>query len=351
MIDLQPFEPPQSFRDLTVFPLVCSMNLALPYDLLSEAMEEGTLTIEEIGSGSVPELMAGNEGDTDVLVLDGEQVIGMKQNRTMSRTVLLPGKTRTKIPVSCMERGRWSRGERNSRSGPQHSPLSVRREARDLEARHAREGRSADPGSLSAAQSAVWSQIDHLAADLDATSETAALDEVYRRRRVDLDEAEASFPPVEGQVGLLAFLGDRPLGLDVIGGQALYGRLHRRFIRGYLLDALRGRGAAAETRRGADERGGVDASRAPAPTPDAALQFLGEVREATRDEAPTVGRGTYRVLTGAVVGGELLDGERLPHLSAFPARGGRGGGKGTSGGRSAGNPIPGPSRRRGRGNR
>jgi hypothetical protein len=38
-----------------------------------------------------------------------------------------------------------------------------------------------------------------------------------------------------------------------------------------------------------------------------------------------VGRGTYRVLSGPVVGGELTDGtgdvrdgERLVHLSAFP---------------------------------
>jgi hypothetical protein len=32
-----------------------------------------------------------------------------------------------------------------------------------------------------------------------------------------------------------------------------------------------------------------------------------------------VGKGTYAVLAGAVIGGELLDGDAVAHLSAFPA--------------------------------
>lgn len=49
---------------------------------------------------------------------------------------------------------------------------------------------------------------------------------------------------------------------------------------------------------------------------------------AKRIETTSVGRGTYRVLSDEVVGGELTDGkgdpgdgERLVHLSAFPEGG------------------------------
>ena len=103
----------------------------------------------------------------------------------------------------------------------------------------------------------------------------------------------------------LAFIGARPLGLDAIGGRALYARLHDRLLRGYLMDGL----------------AGPEPASAP-PEPDflqaAAEAFLDDARSARRAEAPTVGRGTYRVLAGPVVGGELVDGDRLAHLSAFP---------------------------------
>src|SRR5690606_40102059 len=68
------------------------------------------------------------------------------------------------------------------------------------------------------------------------------------------------FPLVPGQVGLLAFEGAAPLGMDVIGGRALYTRVHARLLRGYVLDALDARAPA--------RRPGVTDST-PAPPDDA----------------------------------------------------------------------------------
>jgi hypothetical protein len=50
--------------------------------------------------------------------------------------------------------------------------------------------------------------------------------------------------------------------------------------------------------------------------------------------SPSVGAGEYAVLSGRVVGGELLEGERVVHVSAFPL------------GEGGGGPIAAPSRRR-----
>jgi hypothetical protein len=76
---------PRSFRGLTVFPLISEPRSPLPYDLLLDAIGEGSLKIREIGSGSVPNLLAQNFGTTDVLILDGEQLIGARQNRITNR--------------------------------------------------------------------------------------------------------------------------------------------------------------------------------------------------------------------------------------------------------------------------
>ena len=123
--------------------------------------------------------------------------------------------------------------------------------------------------------------------------------------------------------------------LDVVAGvedgpprcpTSCYGRLHRRLLRGVLMDGL--------------DRGAVGRGDAPpysftelgeAPMDDvapekAARRFLGLIGTALRTAAPTVGLGSYRVLTGGVVGGELVHEGRLAHLSAFPGRRGADGG-------------------------
>jgi hypothetical protein len=258
-------------------------------------------------------------------VMDGEQLIGARQNRMTNRSILLPAHDKVRIPVSCMEQGRWHFDSEEFVPTPSSSPARVRRQAREVEADRAAEGAPVPQEALADAQGRVWGAIAEHASFLGTVSETGALDHLYDTHAADLDRWAREFPPVEGQVGLLAFLGDRPLGMDVIGGTNLYRRLHSRLLRGYVMDALGSR------RRGAS------------PPALEAQRFLDRLQAVRRVPSPTVGRGEYRVLTGEAIGGELLDGPRLVHLSAFPRAGGD-----PERPREApiGDPIPSPRQRR-----
>src|SRR5690606_21434131 len=309
MLDLK-LAAPQRHDLLTLFPLVAVGEPELPYALLEDALAAGTVRITEVGEGTVPALLASNAGDADVLVLDGEQLVGARQNRMTNRSILLPARSETRIPVSCMEQGRWRFESDAMRHAPQHSPSKVRRKARDIEAEYAATGLVAPASSLANAQAAVWDEIAEFRDALGVRAPTGALNDVYDATRGGLEAAAASFPLVPGRVGLRAFEGATPLGMDVIGGRGLYARVHARLLRGYVLDAL---DARARARR----RGVTDP--APPPPDDAdALRFLARVRAAGRAEAPTVGRGVYRVLSGEAIGAELEADGAPVHLSAFP---------------------------------
>ena len=314
---------PQAHETLTVFPLVANAPPELPLLLMSDALAAGVLKITEIGSGTVPELLATNTGAEAVLVLDGEQLIGAKQNRTTNRSMILPALRETRIPVSCMEHGRWRFDSDHFQPSPQNSPSSVRRKARDLESAYARRGMAAPAEMLSEAQGAVWHEIADYGRKLGVSSATGALDALYAGRQQDVTEWLRRFPPIDDQVGLLAFVGARPIGMDVIGAAGLYARLHERILRGYVMDALAAGGSATPVK------------------PDQAQRYLDQVKAARRVEAPTAGEGVYLVLDGDVVGGELSWNDRLVHLSAFPARR-----PGTPQGQPYDSPIPPPSRRR-----
>jgi len=101
---------PTSFRNLTLFPLLRpGADGAEPDYLLAEdAMAQGLAQITELADGgSVPELQLENHSPHAVLLLDGEELLGAKQNRVLNLTILAPPNKVTIIPVSCVEAGRW----------------------------------------------------------------------------------------------------------------------------------------------------------------------------------------------------------------------------------------------------
>src|ERR1700683_5162200 len=101
---------PTHFVGLTIFPLFRNGTApAKPeYTLLEEAIGRGTARVTELGAGgSVPELRFENLGEKPVLLLDGEQLVGGKQNRALNLTILAPARQVIVIPVSCVEAGRW----------------------------------------------------------------------------------------------------------------------------------------------------------------------------------------------------------------------------------------------------
>ena len=105
----------------------------LDYLLGQEALASSQLTITEIGEhGSVPELLAVNTSQQMVLLLDGEELVGAKQNRILNTSVLLPTNSKTKIPVSCVEQGRWRHVSHEFAPGS-YSPAKLRaRKSRDV---------------------------------------------------------------------------------------------------------------------------------------------------------------------------------------------------------------------------
>ena len=102
---------------------------ALEYVLAAKAMADKTLVVEEVSrEGSVPTLLVTNHLEMPVLILEGDLLIGGKQNRLSNSSVLIPKKTKMPLPVSCVEHGRWHH------KSPR--PESTRPEATQTESTH-----------------------------------------------------------------------------------------------------------------------------------------------------------------------------------------------------------------------
>jgi hypothetical protein len=96
----------QSFERLTVTPLFGRDRPGADYLSLDQgsAHPEGFVITEVDDAGEVTALLASNPLDRPVLLYEGEEVAGAKQNRMIARPLLVPAKTaRLTVPVSCVE--------------------------------------------------------------------------------------------------------------------------------------------------------------------------------------------------------------------------------------------------------
>ena len=80
----------QTHRNLTVFALLGTEVFDPDYLLLDTALEEGLVEIRELGpEGPVPELRLVNRAERPVLIVEGEELVGVEQNRVVNVTKLV----------------------------------------------------------------------------------------------------------------------------------------------------------------------------------------------------------------------------------------------------------------------
>ena len=73
-----------------MFPLLLPEDDAPGYLTLDEALAAGHASVTEVSeAGSVPELLVKNLAPSPVLILDGEELVGAKQNRIVNLTILV----------------------------------------------------------------------------------------------------------------------------------------------------------------------------------------------------------------------------------------------------------------------
>src|SRR4030095_6171078 len=92
-----------TFEGLTIVPLLGPSSTEPGYDTLDKALACGTLQITEVTeSGHVPEINVLNQGQRPVLIIDGEELVGAKQNRTVNLSILIPPAANLIVLVTCV---------------------------------------------------------------------------------------------------------------------------------------------------------------------------------------------------------------------------------------------------------
>jgi hypothetical protein len=225
-------------ENLTIFPLfACDEDRSEPrqrYELLADAVEKETATVEETTeSGEVPFLAVSNQGASPVLIPEGEILIGAKQNRTVNLTVLIAAKSTFKLPVSCVEQGRWHYASRRFSPDAYASP-----KLREGKVRSAQVNRRV-LGMAVSDQSEVWAQVAEHVGELGAESPTMDFTAGFGASEDRLKGYREKLRLPERALGFVAARGKQVVGLDLFDAPETLEKLWGRLSDAYFLEAVR----------------------------------------------------------------------------------------------------------------
>ncbi len=225
---------PIHYGSMTVFPLSFQPYRDIDYLLAEEAIKIRIVTVSEISDrGSVPELSVENLSNVRVLLLEGEELVGAKQNRIINTSILLPAMSRINIPVSCVERGRWSYNSRHFSSEGRHSSSNLRHSLKSSVSDSLNEG----SGHYSN-QNAVWAEIDKRQTELGLTSNTSSMADSFTAYQQELDHYADHFQYAEGTAGLSIAIGNNLAAIELFDNPATCKMVWKRLLHGFILDII-----------------------------------------------------------------------------------------------------------------
>ena len=244
----------------------------------------GERVIDELEDASVPDLAVTNPGKSSLLLIEGEHFIGGNQNRTINVSVLVAAGATLKIPVTCLEAGRWGRRQ-DFRPAATNAPRRVRRTLHDAVA-----AQTGSTHERRGAQSEVWDEVRESLSELRMSSPTSAIadaDAVFARDRGRGQAAQEleELGPLPGQCGFVVTHGPRIVGTEIFGAPELLKPHWPALVRSYLLETP------------------IDTGW---PSADRVLRALRGISRAPCEKSSGVGLGEERHFTGKKGAGQAL---------------------------------------------
>ena len=269
-------------------PLSTRKRSRLEYLTLFEAADAELVTVTEVtAEGTVSAMKVANNAALPLFIPDGITLVGCKQNRVVNVSLLIPARSAWIIPVSCVERRRWSPDSTNATPSELCDP-GLRSAVCDQTT-----SGLLHYGTPSSNQAAIWQHVDDTLGSLGAASATSSYHAAYAAAR---QSPEIKCP--EGANGVAIVRAGNIYSIDLFDQPSTLKKLWPRIVRGTLPMTA---GSNASNVRDDDLRG-----------------FLVECLARPQGEFSPIGLGTHHrfrsdisVASGLVVDGQLL------HLFAF----------------------------------
>ncbi len=225
---------PLTYENLTMYPLFMDSDESISYISLDTALTNSMVEVRELDKGaSVPELLFINKSDKKIFLMDGEELLGAKQNRIINTAILINKKSENVISVSCVEQSRWSYKTQTFQKSEYSLPNSMRRKNMgDIEISLKKSlGYRADQGK-------VWSGIEEMSRAAGTSSPTMAMNDILGKKKSELNKISKKMKVQDNQKGMIVTIDGELAGMDFISRKEVFKGLFNKILNSYATDMV-----------------------------------------------------------------------------------------------------------------
>ena len=221
-------------NDIVVFFLSSKEQMKDNFLAFPDALKNDLAEVEEVNKGFIGNLKVTNKSNHQkLLILGSEMLIGnkLKQNRVVNETVLISENSTTMLKVSCSEKNRWSPAVAEDLSVSESLLFSK------LRTGNATDLYNSKKNNLD--QYRLWDEIDEKLEEYNAKSFTSSVEDIYKKRRNNVEEIVQSFQPGNNDIGVVLGIGSRLVSLDVFSSNKMLKVYLPGLIRSVALDSFK----------------------------------------------------------------------------------------------------------------
>jgi len=224
----------QKHKRLSVVQLLTAQQNTVDYISGPKAIKEDLIQVKEVSeSGSVNNLFVFNLSDKYVFFMDGDILMGAKQNRVLNTSVLLAPNSKITLPVSCVEQGRWNRVSAKFMNSDYITPLKVRAGKSRNVSENLRARSEFDAG-----QGEVWRNVEDYQVMFKVNSPTMSLSDVYEKEKDNFEAFVKNFVINDDANGLAIFTDKKLLNIDVFNRTDIYQEYFPKMLRSTAMEVM-----------------------------------------------------------------------------------------------------------------
>ena len=201
------------------------------YLSFSEAIAKNQVQISEVNKkGLLTKLSVSNKSSNNIIILNGELIIGtqIRQDRIVDSTVLIPGYATVLINTFCGEQYRWSPRLSNKISTSESLYFSS-----------GRANNAADINTKLSKQCRIWSEISEKISDFNVKSFTNSVDQIYKKKKVNVEEIVNFFKIPSEAVGVALGINNQLVNIDIFSNNYMLQIYLPKIIRSIALDSFK----------------------------------------------------------------------------------------------------------------
>ena len=239
----------QKYRNMEVIPLKLNNCSNREYLTLKRGIISGIVEITECEMSTVGTVLARNNGNIPLVLIDGDEIVGAKQNRIMNRSLIIPPHSTMHVSVSCTEQGRWHYGRNRREYINLNRDHDFNEDLKEENLEHfevsdfaadfsTRMRKSEDLFEKRDCQSTVWDSISDLENKTLFKSSTSALHDNFENHRSRQNEYLKHFNIEFGQSGAIFIINGQIKGLELFANPSIYHDYHEKIFRTYIMEAM-----------------------------------------------------------------------------------------------------------------